>query len=149
MLKTSVRNLQMQRVMATVERANKYFPSNPYMRAALYCHTATLEGRDNPRLSPRIITPMIVGRAGYGKTSILRQMAREMRIGYREIKLGGYTDIAELFGMVDKISLADGRPRTVLALPDWWPDPENNPDDAEGIIVFDDATRCLPHIFQA
>lgn len=140
----------MQRVLATVERANNLFPQNPYMRASLYCHAATLEGRDNPLLSPKIITPMIVGKAGYGKTSIMRQLARESKIGFREVQLAGYTDLAEVFGMIDRVTPdGGGRSKTVLALPDWWPDPETNPEDAEGIIVFDDATRALPHIFQA
>lgn len=139
-----------ERVLNTVHRAEYYFPQNPYMRAALYCHSATLEGRDNELLSPKIITPMIVGKAGYGKTSIMRQLARDSKIGFREIQLAGYTDLAEVFGMVDRVDVdGSGVPQTVLALPSWWPRPEINPNEAEGIILFDDATRSLPHIFQA
>ena len=139
MAPSSKADKELTHALQTVERANKYFPSNPYMRAALYCHAATIEGRDNPLLSPKIITSMIVGKAGYGKTSVLRQMARETGIGFREIQLGGITDIAEVLGLVEKMDIdGSGKAKTVLSLPEWWPDPCTNAEDAEGIILFDD-----------
>lgn len=135
------------------KKAFKLFPTDPYMRICYYTREATMDSRCQQHYSPRIITSFVVGHGGYGKTTKMRQMARDLGIGYREVKLGGITDIAEVIGMVDTVDvmMPDGstKKKTVLCPPNWWPDPESNPDDAEGIIVFDDATRCLPHIMNA
>jgi hypothetical protein len=135
-------NNTISRGQHVVNEALKVFPDDTVMRIVHYCREATLDGVLNPHWSPRAITPFIVGPAGYGKTSKLREYARKMNIGYRERKLGGIVDIAEVLGMY-RTDLATGN--TILARPDWWPDETKEP---EGVIVFDDATRALPHILQ-
>lgn len=138
-------------VSNTVETAKTYFPHNPYLRVVHYCRTATMERRCVPGLSPTMITPFIVGLGGYGKTSIMREYARTLGIGYRERKLAGIVDIAEVLGMVMTLP-HPSNPRkglTVYAQPEWWPDPEDNPNDAEGIVVWDDWTRAHPSVINA
>jgi len=126
-----------------VQDAMTHFAEDTVMRVTHYCRLATLESVTKPHYSPRAITPFITGHAGYGKTSKLREYARKMGIGYRERKLGGIVDIAEVLGMY-RTDMATGQ--TVMAKPEWWPDESKEP---EGIVVFDDATRALPHILQA
>lgn len=123
--------------------AMELFPTDVYNRIIHYAREATMDARSNAHYSPRIITPFFVGHAGYGKTSRMRQYAREMGIGYRERKLAGITDISEVFGMV-RTDPQTGE--TKHAAPSWWPDPTKEP---EGMIVFDDATRCHNFIWNA
>jgi hypothetical protein len=131
----------------TIDQAMAYFPNDHNIRIMHYARAATIDSFGNPLLSPRIITPLLKGHAGYGKTSKVREYAKKMDIGLIERKLGGITDIAEVFGMVD--TDPEGQV-TVLCKPAWWPDPEHNPNHCpEGIILWDDATRCLPHILQS
>lgn len=102
------------------EEARYLFPNNVFQRVIHYCREATNWARSRPDLplSPRVVSPFMCGHAGYGKTSIMKEYAATVGLRYIERKLGGITDIAEVFGMVDTVN-----GETVLQKPSWWPKP--------------------------
>lgn len=124
-------------------KAQEMFPHDPYLRVLHYSREATMAGRLMAHYSPKMVTPFIIGHGGYGKTSKMREYARKMGLGYRERQLAGITDVAEILGL-SRVNPATGLTET--APPAWWP---NENDEPEGMIVWDDWTRGLPHIIDA
>lgn len=130
-------------IQYVTSKAHEMFPADPYLRVLHYSREATMAGRVMPHYSPKMVTPFIIGHGGYGKTSKMREYARKMGIGYRERQLAGITDVAEILGL-SRVNPETGLTET--APPAWWPNENTEP---EGMIVWDDWTRGLPHIIDA
>jgi len=122
--------------------AKELYPRDALSRALLYSRACTLKNLNNPAINPASIVLNIQGHAGVGKTAMIRQLARNLNIGYEVVDVGGVTDVAEIFG-ISRVNPVTGR--TEASPPAWWP----NEEQPEGIINIDDLTRALPHVIQA
>ncbi len=132
-----------QRAQYVVNRTNELFGNDVYLRIIHYCREASLEAEDH--YSPKFITPFLVGHPGYGKTSRIRWMCKQLGISCVIRKTAGIMDAEAIFGaQMTRLNPKTGEPETVWAKPAWWPR-----EGTEGIVVWDDVNRAHPHIFDS
>lgn len=88
-------------------------------------------------------TPLFRGSPGCGKTSAVRQAAKDLdKIypGFKYIEINPTMPADEVGGIPDLIRAEGQATRTDYALPAWFPTAEDNP-DWRGIICLDDALQ--------
>ena len=85
-------------------------------------------------------TPLLVlGKTGIGKTEVLKQLAKELQIGYKEIRLINHTEV-DLAGIPIPKEDSDGEMITKWAQMGRLP--KANRDGEVGILVLDEITSC-------
>lgn len=88
-------------------------------------------------------TPLLRGSPGCGKTSAVRQAAKELDKtypGFQYVEINPTMPADEVGGIPDLIRVEGQATRTDYALPAWFPTAKDNP-DWRGIICLDDALQ--------
>lgn len=92
-------------------------------------------------------TPNLVGLHGEGKSSVVKQLVKEMGYNYREFRTGQAADAGDLTGLPQFKMHEKGYEYTDFVLPHWFPREENT------IVFFDEVNRgakdILNGVFEA
>lgn len=91
-----------------------------------------------PTLRKHNITPFLWGNQGIGKTQTIKQICKELNLGFVHLH-AATQDVGDLVGLLHHTS--DGRVKH--ARPEWMPD------DGQGIIFLDELNRANPEVLQA
>lgn len=93
------------------------------------------------------IVPFIWGTQGLGKTDSIRQLAKELSIGFVPLYLGTQADMGDILGL-----LKHNEDGTVShAVPEWMPTQEQVDKGrfpAKGIVFLDELNRAHPDVLQ-
>jgi len=84
------------------------------------------------------LTPFLWGKAGIGKSQIIKQIADELKVKCVDLRLG-QMEVGDLTGIPDR----DGN-TTVWLRPTWFPT-----DDSRGILFLDEINRARLDVLQA
>lgn len=106
-------------------------PSKIKEVANLFCKTNFNAKESDPRL-----VMSIVGKHGFGKTSLFRQLAKENGYGYAELSVAQLSEMGDMHGMPE----VQGD-KTVYKAPEWVPQGEG-----PGFFLIDDFTRADPRM---
>ncbi len=91
------------------------------------------------------LTPFIWGRAGIGKSSVVKQYAKSKGFHFFPFYLGTQSDIGDILGLAEFIDNGDGSKSTSFATPKWLSDAikycNANPDSG-AIIFLDEFNRA-------
>ncbi|MFZ4411473.1 MAG: AAA family ATPase [Bacteroidales bacterium] len=94
------------------------------------------------------ITPLFIGHAGVGKTSIVQQYAEENGFDLKVIRLGTMSDAGDLLGLADFKRGIDGIAiETLYVAPKFIP--LNGRTEKKTILFFDEINRCHKDLIQA
>jgi len=97
-----------------------------------------------PHLMKARIAPMLWGGAGIGKTSIVKQAAKEMGYNFIYLTLAAVEDNSDLIGLLSPLKDDEGNDCAVRHLrPDWFPTTPKN------IILIDEANRMPKSLIQS
>lgn len=97
-----------------------------------------------PYLMKARVACMLWGDAGIGKTSIMKQLAKELGYNFIYLTLAAVEDNSDLIGLLSPVKGADGVDESVRHLkPDWFPTKPKN------IIFIDEANRMPKSVIQS
>ncbi|HUM41598.1 MAG TPA: ATP-binding protein [Fervidobacterium sp.] len=97
-----------------------------------------------PNLFKAKISTMLWGGAGIGKTSIVKQIAKDMGYNFIYLTLASVEDNSDLIGLLSPLKDKDGNDYAVRHLrPDWFPETPKN------LILIDEANRMPKSIIQS
>lgn len=84
------------------------------------------------------LTPMIIGHHGIGKTTTIKEYAKQNDYEFVSVRLGNMVDAGDLLGLGDFVLDESGNKiATKFFAPDWFPRESNS----KGIIVLDEINR--------
>jgi AAA domain (dynein-related subfamily) len=84
---------------------------------------------------------MLVAKHGVGKSSVVKQVAKELGIGFHDVRLS-QCEVGDVKGLP---CLNESSQRTEFLKPYWWPrDPQSR-----GILFFDELNRASKDVLQA
>jgi hypothetical protein len=84
---------------------------------------------------------LLVAKHGVGKSSVVKQVAKEMGVGFYDVRLS-QCEVGDIKGLP---FLSEAKKRTEFLKPYWWPrDP-----DSKGILFFDELNRATKDVLQA
>lgn len=95
--------------------------------------------REFDTMLPIRITRYLMGAAGLGKSSVVKEIAKDRGYYVVDLRLSEL-EPADLVGMPQVIKREDGRYETIYAAPTWWYDLENN--DGKCILFLDELDRA-------
>ena len=87
---------------------------------------------------------MLHSKHGVGKSSVVRQVAEELGIGFYDVRLS-QCEVGDIKGLPYNDTCKDGKRVVKFAKPEWFPtDP-----DSKGILFFDELNRASKDVLQA
>jgi AAA domain (dynein-related subfamily) len=91
------------------------------------------------------LTPFIWGRAGIGKSSIVKKYAEDKGYHFFPFYLGTQSDLGDVLGLAEFVDNGDGSKSTAFAMPKWLKETitycEENPDSG-AVIFLDEFNRA-------